>query len=225
MKILLSFIVLLFTASADDSFDNFMQEMKNKSALAKQKSSDTEAEAMRLKYNVPSVQKVTDKNKAMYKALAQQSEKISQKAIDAIVNKKTEKALKEHGVDTTKKNEQVDTIFYLYSMSQSEYMLFNFMQEVTKLNAVNDNLKYYGVVQGLLSKEELKKLYTPFKYHKELEEKVVVKMQPFIFRDLNLKRVPAYLFSTCPSLEFKYKECKNKYLIRGEISLCFRERR
>lgn len=132
--------------------------------------------------------------------------------------KEIQEALKaiEHSSNDTKK---IDTIFYLFSMSQNNYVLYNFTLDASKLESVNKDIKYYGVVQGILSTENLDSLYKPFEFDKELAEKTIIKMHPIMFKDLQLDRAPAYLFSKCSVGEFRYKSCENKYLVRGDISL------
>lgn len=116
--------------------------------------------------------------------------------------------------------EQVDTIFYLFSSSLDSFSLFNFVDEAVSLEKVNPKIKYYGVVQGILNEKELNRFYKPFEGIQRLDSKAVIKMHPFIFRKLKLKEVPAILFSKCGhGNNFKFKECENKYLVRGSVSL------
>ncbi len=121
--------------------------------------------------------------------------------------------------DNSQQSKKVDTVFYLFSTSQDNYSFYHFIKNVSKLENVHKDIKYYGVVQGIIPQIELEKLYQPFKFEKTLSEKSIIKMHPFMYKDLELKQVPAYLFSKCPASEFKYKECENKFLVRGDISL------
>ena len=217
MKLLLLLLVGVFL-SANDSFEEFMQKMKEKTAEYKdQNSSKSEVKRIEEKYNIPSREEVLSKHKKLLHQLDSKGKKIAQKSFQTLPKMQNVK-MKDLNISNNQ-DKKVDTIFYLFSTSQSEYMFYNFVEESSKLKKVNKNIKYYGVVQGMLSKKQLQKLYTPFKYNKELEDDAVIKMQPFIFKDLDLKRVPVYLFSKCSMSEFKYKDCENKYIVRGEISL------
>lgn len=44
-------------------------------------------------------------------------------------------------------------------------------------------------------------------------------VHPLVFESLNLKVVPAYLLTYCDNEDFRYKECKNEFLLRGNITL------
>ena len=215
MRILLP-LLMGTLLSADDSFDGFIKNMKEKTQYKEQKSSENEAKEIQVKYNIPSRDEVISKNSELLNRLDSASKDIAQKSLKEQFNTQ---ATKLKDLNISLKDEKVDTIFYLFSTSQSEYMFYNFVQDSTILKKINNKIKFYGVVQGVLSQEQLQKLYVPFKYHKNEEANAIIKMQPFIFKDLALDRVPAYLFSKCTRSEFKYKECENKYIIRGEISL------
>lgn len=212
---LLCFSVLL---SADSSFEGFMQNMKNKTEQMKNNNPSYMAKKIKHDNNIPTKQEILSKNKKLFNHLDIINKKVEKESFKKIVSSQ-DKKLQDLNITHTQEDKKVDTIFYLFSMSQSEYMFYNFVEESSKLEKVNKNIKYYGVVQGMLKKKDLQKLYTPFEYHKKLQKKAIIKMQPFIFKDLKLHRVPVYLFSKCSDSEFKYKKCENKYLVRGEISL------
>lgn len=48
---------------------------------------------------------------------------------------------------------------------------------------------------------------------------IKINVHPWAFQDLGLKQVPAYLLSYCNNDDFRFKECDNKYIIKGNISL------
>ena len=50
---------------------------------------------------------------------------------------------------------------------------------------------------------------TNFKFH----------IHPWAFKKLSLKEVPAYLLSYCDNDDYRFKQCDNKYLMKGDVSL------
>lgn len=44
-------------------------------------------------------------------------------------------------------------------------------------------------------------------------------IHPWAFKSLNLKVVPAYVFSICDNDNFKFRDCENKFIVKGNISL------
>ena len=226
--ITLGIALFLFSSnhvSAGD-IDSFFESMKKYQTKYQDKNISQDKRAVLIeKYNIPKMQEVVKKNTEIIKSLQKDSDKALGSTIPWIA-KNMNTGIKDdelknitNSILGKTKDDKVDTIFYLFSTSQTEFALKNFMQDVVKLEAINKRIKYYGVVQGMLSKEQLDVLYNPFRFDKELQSKAKIKMQPFIFKDLQLNRVPAYLFSKCSSTDFKYKECENKYLVRGDISL------
>lgn len=218
---------LLMVVLSGSNLENFFDSMKKKQAQYQDKNtSNNMRDSLVKRFNIPSEENVTKEYSKTINSLNEKSKKainesipwitkkmlsgVSEEQLQSVVDAITQKA-------TT--NEKIDTIFYLFSTSQTEYSLYNFISAVSKLESLNKNIKYYGVVQGMLNKTELDMLYKPFKFEKELGAKTIIKMHPLMYRDLELKRVPAYLFSKCSAGEFKYKNCENKYLVRGDISL------
>lgn len=220
-------LVALFGSILLADFDSFIQNMKKKEAFFTDNNNSAVLQKELIeKYNIPAENNVTQTNEQLLDGLKEKGNNailehlpwITESMLNGDNRKDIEEALaaiKQNSTETKK----VNTIFYLFSMSQSEYTLFNFIEEVSRLEAKSLDIKYYGVVQGMLSQEDLEKLYKPFKHYEELGNKTIIKMHPFIYKDLDLKRVPAYLFSKCPIGDFQYKKCENKYLVRGDISL------
>jgi len=220
------FLLLISTILFGSNLDNFLKNMKEKQAFYQDKNNSViQRETLIKKYNIPDEKKIAVKHKEFIETMQRKSLIAINKSIpwitDNLVNDVDEKYLQTiaDSLDSQREEEKVDTIFYLFSTSQSKFVLYNFIKAASSLEEVNPQIKYYGVIQGLLSPKQLKELYKPFKFRKKLNGKAIIKMQPFIYRDLKLKRVPAYLFSKCPSKTFKYKNCENKYLVKGEISL------
>lgn len=64
-----------------------------------------------------------------------------------------------------------------------------------------------------------------YRYLKELKEyginskDVNVHVHPWAFKDLGLDVVPAHLLTYCNNEDFRYKQCSNKYLVRGNVNL------
>lgn len=217
MKRIFLYITILLLPTlifADKNFENFLHKMHELSERYKDKNnSNNLAKKIQRDFKIPTKEYLLKKNKKILDAFTKRSNKIKISALNMEDNNTTSKDL-----NISKTYKKVDTIFYLFSTSQSEYVFYNFVRDASVLKSVNKDVKYYGVVQGLLSQENLKEIYTPFKYSSIPQEDAIIKMQFMIFKDLDIKRVPAYLFSKCP-VSFKYKECDNKYLVRGEISL------
>ena len=224
-KIFLIAILVISCLEANDKFNAFVENMKTKKAYYTDINNSTILKKQyKEEYNIPSLQSVQEEHEEFFDALNDDTLKnmqnsmpwITKNMIDGISDEKLKEIT--GSLDGSYIDKKVDTVFYLFSTSQTEYSLYNFVQNSHKLESVNSDFKYYGVVQGLLNKQQLEELYKPFKYKKELEGKAIIKMHPLMFKDLELTRVPAYLFSSCPSNEFKYKECDNKFIVRGDIS-------
>lgn len=224
MKIIQLIITLSIILNASN-FNSFIDAMKKKQKFYQDRNASKKVRAKIISDFNLSTEKIINSKKELLDSLQNKSLKslktsipwvtkhmiseVEQKELDQITNYII------NGASNTK----VDTIFYLFSTSQNPYVFYNFIQEANKLESINEDIKYYGVLQGMINHDELDKLYKPFKYKKHLEGKAKIKMQFFIYKDLDLDRVPAFLFSKCPSKNFKYSECENKYLVRGEISL------
>ena len=224
-KIALILILMISHISANDKFNAFISNMKSKTNYyADANNTKNSKEQYIEKYNKPSLDTLKEEHQEFYEALHDDTIKNMQNSMPWVTSNMLEglsdKQKKDitHSLDGSYVDKKVDTFFYLFSTSQTKYSLYSFMQNVNKLESVNSEIKYYGVVQGILNKSQLDELQKPFKYEKDLREKVVIKMHPIMFKDLKLKRVPVYLFSSCPSNEFKYKDCENKYIVRGDIS-------
>jgi len=112
-------------------------------------------------------------------------------------------------------NKDILTVMYLYSMSVGKQSLEQFMDQSAKvMNKFND-IRFYAVIQNIPKIDFVKYLNTMYKPE---YSKFDMKMQPYVFKDLNITKVPAFLFSKCPA-RFKWKACKNIYIVRGDITL------
>lgn len=64
-------------------------------------------------------------------------------------------------------------------------------------------------------------------YLKNLREKNIASnnvkfhIHPWAFNALKLSVVPAYVFSFCNSENFRFRDCENKYIVKGNITLDF----
>jgi len=222
--IILSSILIFSTTVFSNELDNFLSKMKKTQTYYQDKNNSiSKKDEIMSDMNISSINSIKKEHHQFLKKLNNTTNEnalskipwITQNMLNGMNKKKIETLTK--NILNPIKEKQVDTIFYLFSKSQNNYDFYNFIKDISLLKSV----KYYGVVQGMLSKKDLDELYIPFKFDKTLSDKAIIKMQPFIYRDLKLKRVPAYLFSKCSSSSenFKYSECKNKYLVRGDISL------
>lgn len=222
------FILFLLAQSLySGDINSFFESMKKQEEQYKDKNiSNNTKESLVKKLNISTENNDSKEHNKVIETLDKNSKDAINKSIPWISKSMMNGGSQEHlqtVVDsitqTTTAKEKVDTIFYLFSTSLTEYSFYNFVSVASKLERANKGIKYYGVVQGILNETELDKLHAPFKFEKTLGEKAIIKMHPLMFRDLELKRVPAYLFSKCSVDEFKYKECENKFLVRGDISL------
>lgn len=81
--------------------------------------------------------------------------------------------------------------------------------------------------EGILKIEESFNPKGMYRYMQELmnygikSENFKIHVHPWAFKNLELKKVPAYLLSYCDNDNYRYKQCDNKYLIRGDISLYY----
>ncbi|MFA6195337.1 MAG: TrbC family F-type conjugative pilus assembly protein [Sulfurimonas sp.] len=223
----ISIIFLLAVALLASSINSFFDSMKKQQDQYQDKNLSNEIrESLVKKLKISNEANLTKKDKETIDSLNKNSNASLNKAVPWIsknmmsgIDEKQLQPIIDSMTHKTVADEKVDTIFYFFSTSQSEYALYNFVNKVSKLESINKKLKYYGVVQGMLQESELEKLYKPFEFNESLGEKTIIKMHPIMYKDLNLKKVPAYLFSKCSIGEFKYKDCDNKFLVRGDITL------
>jgi len=113
------------------------------------------------------------------------------------------------------KNKYVLTIMYLYSMSVGKESLEQFMDQSANIMNKFKNIKFYAIMQNIPKIDFVKYLNSMYK---PKYSNFDMKMQPYVFKDLNITKVPDFLFSECP-LQFKWKMCKNLYIVRGDITL------
>lgn len=118
----------------------------------------------------------------------------------------------EHKLSIGKK---VLTIFYMFSMGVNDVSLESFMDQSGMIYNKDKNIKFYGVLRGF-PKENIIKYFD--KLHETKREHFVLKVHPEIYSVAKLKKVPAFMVSFCPT-DFKFKECDNEYLVKGDITL------
>lgn len=112
-------------------------------------------------------------------------------------------------------NKYVPTIMYLFSMSVGKESLEQFMGQSAKVMQKFHNIKFYAIMQNIPKIDFVKYLNSMYKPEYSNFD---MKMQPYVFKDLNITKVPAFLFSQCP-IHFKWRACKNLYIVRGDITL------
>lgn len=210
-RILVLLLIGIININANDKFNNFFQNMKAYDSNMNNKTV--------LEENLDRNISISKDNKNFFNKIKADTLKNMESSIPWIAKKMTPNDVNKSIIENAFKEPiVVDTIFYLFSTSQNNYALYNFIKEVSKLKKVNHDIQYSGVVQGILSQGDLSELQKPFEYNESLSKEALIRMHPFIYRELNIKKVPAYLFSKCP-IEFEFKKCENKFLIRGDISL------
>lgn len=110
----------------------------------------------------------------------------------------------------------VDTVFYLLSTSVPRASVASFMDQSAKVAKAYD-VRFYGVVRGFPKDGSLKAFFDDL-YTKE-REGFMLKMHPAIFKAAGVSEVPAYLFAECPAEGFRFRACRLKYLVRGDVTL------
>lgn len=127
--------------------------------------------------------------------------------------KKYKKIIKEARV-----HKKVPTFFYLYSLSLPHSNLKIFLDLGKKLQTkVNSSIEIYGVFRGMAKEKKFKKFLRRFRPN---DESSMIRFDASIFKKLNIKQVPAYVFSYCNTQEyFDFRKCDNKFIVRGDITL------
>lgn len=105
--------------------------------------------------------------------------------------------------------------------------IFYFVSRSVPLPSIKHNLKMamklpknivmYMVFRGMdrASKQYIFKLA---KWAKRQKVPFLIKIHPFLYRDLHIRSVPAFVIGECPK-EFRYKECQYEYIAFGDMSL------
>lgn len=106
-------------------------------------------------------------------------------------------------------------LVYLYSDSMPESTLQNIFADAKKI----ESIEFTGCVQGFIGETsaDLKK-YMIKQVEKTGIENIAVRINPFFFRDLEVKRVPALVYAKCTSYPTK---CDYEYIIYGDSRLSY----
>lgn len=111
------------------------------------------------------------------------------------------------------KEEKVLYFVYLTSKSVPDSTLKNFIYGLDKLNNRGHEIKGRIIYNGF-NKEK-----SAVDFMEDLNvtdiKHSVININPFVFEDLNIKSVPAFLVAKCPNI-FKNAKCEYQYIIKGE---------
>jgi len=99
------------------------------------------------------------------------------------------------------------TLLYFFSKSVTSTTLKNFLIRANKLK----DIKSYVVFRGF--DQQAKEILL-----KQKKTKLLAKIHPILFKDLNITRVPVVVYALCPD-EFREKECEYLYRMDGDMSL------
>lgn len=108
------------------------------------------------------------------------------------------------------------TVFYLTSTSIAKGAK-SFDRLIQKLNDSDKEVQGFIVLRGFTdTKTMMDFLVNAY----DSGVKGTLKIHPLIFDTFNVQRVPAFALSYCPSDDnFAFKECDNKFLTMGDITL------
>ncbi|MEC9492002.1 TrbC family F-type conjugative pilus assembly protein [Flexistipes sp.] len=106
-------------------------------------------------------------------------------------------------------------LVYLYSDSMPASTLRSIFKDAKKIKSI----KFTGCVRGFIGKTsaDLKK-YMRKQVKKAKIDNIPVRMDPFFFKDLKVKRVPALVYAKCTTYPTK---CDYKYIIYGDSKLSY----
>jgi len=127
-------------------------------------------------------------------------------------NRYIEEGLKEAAKPTPKKK---TVLFYFFSLSMPQSAWVNTFDLAKRLEGHAD---FYGVLRGMSMKVK-KELSEARARHKDLEFKI--KINPIMFKDLNITRVPAFVLAECDMSAgwLQHKRCRYEYEVLGDVSI------
>jgi hypothetical protein len=106
-------------------------------------------------------------------------------------------------------------LFYLFTTNMPKEAYLNVFREAEK---IKDKLPVIGILRGM-------DLKTKDKLDKAFKDKKISfngRVNPFIFRDLGIKKAPVFIVANCQVKPYlKYKSCKFLYRFDGDVSLSY----
>lgn len=104
-------------------------------------------------------------------------------------------------------------LFYLYSESVPDQTLKNIFRDAKKIKTI----PFYGVVRGFSGEgDDALKNYIQKQVNRTEAEEIETKMDPYVFRELNTKKVPALAYGACTNTPVK---CEYYAIIYGDSEL------
>jgi len=106
-------------------------------------------------------------------------------------------------------------LVYLYSDSVPVKTVKNIFKDAKKIKSIN----FTGCLRGFKGKTSADlKNFIRKQVKKNKIDNIKVRLDPFFFTDLNVKRVPALVYAKCTTYPTK---CDYKYIVYGDSSLAY----
>ncbi len=123
--------------------------------------------------------------------------------------KKFQKEYKKHG------RRKIPQLVYLYSDSVPATTVENVFKDAKKIKSIN----FTGCLRGFKGKTSADlKNFIRKQVRKGKIHNIKVRLDPFFFKDLGVKRVPALVYAKCTTQPTK---CDYKYIVYGDSSLAY----
>lgn len=170
--------------------------------------------------NIKSIsEKSMDKNDGFLKKLHKRAvANIAKNIIQTLNLVKMDKDYKielEKGLEENFKKEKKIYIFLLTSKSVPKSLVVNFIKGIDILNHNGDDIRGRIVFNGREKNKPFVAIMDDFNVTNAMNTEATI--NPFLFYDLNVTKVPAYVISRCPD-DFKSLECVHDFMVKGEIS-------
>lgn len=211
IRILLArILVLLFFSLSLYAFD-FNSLKKNSDADAKK--NDFNYELLK-KNSDASANKNDSMNEHLYESEYKNISKNIMRTLNLVkVDEKYKNEIKKALKKEFGKNKQL-YIFLFTSKSVPESNVINFTKGIDVLNHNGVDIKGRIVFNGREKNKPIQSIMNDFNI--TTAKNTIATINPLMFMDLNLTKVPAYVISECPE-DFKSLECVHKYIVKGDI--------
>jgi len=155
--------------------------------------------------------KMEDAYSAIYNSASMLPEKQSK-----IIKEKVSNEYEKHTKIYKNPNKSSITVFYFVDSGITDTAIERFSIAINKIG-VTGKVMYRGLINN--SFQESANLVKNIQTEKEIKN---IDFYPIHFHSFNkfkLEAVPAYALSICNNEQFRFADCKHKYLIKGDISL------
>lgn len=118
-------------------------------------------------------------------------------------------------------NNKQTYVFLFTSKSVPKNVFYNFAKGIKVLNStlgLNEQVTGKIIYNGLDEKKNIKNFMDEFANDKEIDnlQAISVGINPLMFQDLDIKKVPALVIAECPE-HFKSLQCDYRYIVRGVV--------